>query len=222
MEPAIPFSVVIFGPVGVGKSTVIKLLGLHPDTYVMREPIKSARKCGALQDVYDNVAESGYQLQLLILAERFSLATQTFVQQSKNPKTFVISDGHMMLDYSIFGDEHKRNNRMNNRYQNEQYLNVRREMYSATPEFVQSPDLYVFLDASPEVCLGRAARRDRVEETQLPVQFFHNMCTACSLVYKELQNTYRDVICIDTNDLQPQGVAAAIRNCITRKLGISK
>jgi len=232
-----PFTVVIYGAVGVGKSSVVKALVSSASrrrqstnaaalVYGIREPTEALVDSGALDDVYENRTSSGYRLQMLVLAERMSTYWQMAAELSRtesdvpsahiasSPAPMVIFDGHIGLDDDIFVDEHVRNGRMS-RAECNSYVCAAHIMLAQCPAFAQQPNMYVYLRGDAQTCAQRAAKRGRVEESALDTAFFARMVAACDAVTKVLatQNS-TIVVTINSDDVSLVDVCDAVRNAI--------
>jgi len=224
-----PFMVVVYGPVGVGKSSVVerlaerRTLGRNDDArklIVVREPTDAMIECGALEDVYANRPSSGYRLQMLVMAERMSTYWQasSLLSRCGVRKAVVVADGHLALDQHIFVDEHMDCGRMS-RKELGLYSSSVGFMLANCPVFVQRPDMYVYLHASPEACAHRAASRGRTEESSLNLGFFTSMVDACDRVTKRLaMDNSTALVVVHTDDETLDAVCESVTSAIACQL----
>ena len=182
-----PCFIVVFGPVGVGKTTIVDALRHTTEApTIVREPVDAMVASGALADMYANRAGAGFRLQMLVLAERLSKYWQTDAALNRpvafddgaSIATLIVGDGHVNLDGQIFCSEHIRNNRMT-MAQLRAYMQAIAQATSLLPTWATVPAAYIYLKASPKTCRARAALRDRTEEQTLDAAFFTRMCDAC-------------------------------------------
>ena len=233
-----PFTVVIYGPVGVGKSSVVEWMSTTSSStssdatriFGVREPTEAMIESGALDDVYKNRSSSGFRLQMLVLAERLStywqvaarLSRQPFAAENPHRPIVILADGHIELDQHIFIGEHVRHGRMSSN-EHEMYHTAAAVLLAQAPVFMQRPHMYVYLRADPIVCARRAASRGRAEESMLSAHFFTTMCEACERLTKTLaaQNS-TSVVTINTNNEPLEGVCQAVAAAVCAEIGVQR
>ena len=221
-----PLVVVVYGAVGVGKSSVVDSLSDEESVFVVREPVDAMIESGALDDVYANRSSSGLRMQMLVLAQRLSSywACASRIANACMPpgaRPVIVCDGHLSLDAHIFLDEHIRNGRMSNK-DVELYAAAASVMEAHAPPFAQRPELYVFLRDSAEECYRRAAKRGRTAESDLDVDFFYRMVSACSRLTRRLSDEQcvdQGLVVIDTDNMTADQVVNAVRHTIRAHMG---
>lgn len=220
-----PFSVVVYGPVGVGKSTVVAALDgatlEKRSVFSVREPTDAMIKSGALQSVGESLTSSGYDLQMLVLAERMSTYWQLQARLRRygiGRKSIVVADGHLELDQSIFVKEHVRCGRMStNEY--ECYSTAVSVTLAQCPEFMQRPQLYIYLHATPKQCLERARARGRSEESQLDAAAMAKFVEACDHLTRTLAEQQTAlVVTIKTDGQSRDQVVRLVRTAIAQEV----
>jgi deoxyadenosine/deoxycytidine kinase len=222
-----PLVVVVYGAVGVGKSSVVDALGDEESVFSVREPVDAMIESGALDDVYANRSSSGLRLQMLVLAQRLSSywACASRIANACMPpgaRPVVACDGHMSLDSHIFLNEHVRNGRMSTK-DVDVYMAATSIMEAHAPPFAQRPELYIFLRGSPEECCRRATKRGRAAESDLDVDFFHRMVAACSQLTRRLSDEQcinQSLVVIDTDNMTADQVLDAVRHTIRAHMGV--
>lgn len=186
--------IVLFGPVGVGKSSVLSSVAAKMDVtckwprcIVVPEPTQVMVDSGALDALYANLPGSGYRLQMLTLTHRLAsmwlAQCQHMYQHNRmtdGPVQVVLSDGHFQLDPSIYLDEHVRAGRMTG----DECVMYRLAVAQASSSHACPPDLtsvtkYIHLTAPADTCRARSAARGRFAETYLPADFFTRSVENC-------------------------------------------
>lgn len=153
-----PRFIVVSGLIGVGKTHFTKQLAALLGYRAMLEPVESNPYLGLF---YEDPKGNGYQMQEHLKHRRF--ATYQFGWWGIRCGEF---DG-VIMDRSIHEDtvfaqiNHEEGNIREIDWQT--YLSGFQDLQAFMPE----PDLYIFLDASPEVCRERQAIRDRPEERKM-------------------------------------------------------
>jgi len=218
-----PFVVVVFGPIGVGKSTVVECLARSTTRRVVaiREPVAAMVESGALAAVADNRSSSGYVLQMIVLSERLSSYWRAQaaidaepVDSARAPPT-VVCDGHLMLDATIFTAEHVRAGRMSSKERG-LYDSAVYTMLAHSPTFAQRPHMYVYLHASAPQCLARSVERGRSEETRLDVHQMQRYISRCDELVKSLAaEGTTAVVTVRTDGTSADDVAAQVEQLIT-------
>jgi len=218
-----PFVVVIYGAIGVGKSTVVEALEsrvkMVGKCHIMciREPVEAMRKSGALQSVGDSISSSGYDLQMLVLSERMSTYWQMQAQIRRygiDKPLVIVSDGHLELDQWIFAEEHVDAGRMSlNEY--DLYKSAVPFMLAQSPQFIRSPNLYIYLHASPDELLRRIRERARCEEQSLNVDALRHVVSACDALTTRLAAIPTlDVVTVRTDGISCDCVLSSVQDII--------
>lgn len=180
--------IVIFGPVGVGKSTIVQTLGKRiADALVISEPVDALISSGALDAVYQNRPGSALTLQMLVLSERIASYWRAMAVAANTKPGVIIMDGYYDLDLHIFCDEHMRAERLT--ASERQCMQTAEEMISSAelvPRQLRNPVLYFYLTASALTCAVRSDIRGRTEETALDISWFERNCKDCDAVARSL------------------------------------
>ena len=219
---AAPFVVVVFGAIGVGKSTVVERLARSTSQRVVaiREPVAAMVDSGALAAVADNRSSSGHVLQMIVLAERLSSYWRAQAALDGEPldaaraPTTVVCDGHLMLDSSIFVSEHVRAGRMSNKERGH-YDSAVYTMLAQSPTFAQRPHMYVYLHASAHQCLARSLQRGRSEESNLGTEQMQRYIARCDALVKSLAaEGTSTVVTVRTDGASADDVATQVEQLI--------
>jgi deoxyguanosine kinase len=157
-----PYYVVIEGVIGVGKTTLARLLTKPLDAEVMLEVVEENP---FLSDFYGDRARYAFQTQTFFLLSRFKQQT-TMVTQAT-------AQGNLISDYlfaknEIFAPLNLTNDELELFYQ----------LYNTLAERIQQPDLVVFLQADVDTLMSRIALRDRPFERNIERQYIADLHTA--------------------------------------------
>jgi deoxyadenosine/deoxycytidine kinase len=150
-----PRFIVVSGIIGVGKSTLTEQLAQLLGYKAIFEPVDSNPY---LARFYEDPKTWAYPMQEYLKHRRF--ASYQFAAWGISCGEFegVVMDRSIHED-TVFAEINKRVGNID-ALNFQTYLRGFQDFQTFTPE----PDLYVFLDASPETCKKRIAARDRPEE----------------------------------------------------------
>jgi deoxyguanosine kinase len=177
-----PWYIVIEGAIGVGKTTLARLLEEHLDTALLLEVFEENP---FLSKFYESRAQYAFQTQMFFLLSRYR-------QQQQVPQTLsrsnLISDYMFAKDWlfahlNLAGDEWE----------------VYQQIHAALAEQIATPDLIVYLKADTNVLMGRIAQRDRPYERSMDRAYIDALRQAYDQFFADLHTT--QVLTIDTNDL---------------------
>lgn len=177
------FHIAIEGPIGVGKTTLARILQEQLGGQLLLEIFEENP---FLSDFYVDRARYAFQTQIFFLLSRYRQ------QHDMVPKA--LSQGSLISDYlfakdrlfahlNLSGDE----------------LDVYERMHSALGERIPQPDLVVHLRASLDVLMNRIATRDRSYERSMSRQYIADL----RIAYEQFFATFTDaaVLHVDTTDL---------------------
>jgi len=153
LDPAGPQLVSIGGPIGVGKTTLMKRLATTLDAEALREPYDTNP---FLPQVYAGRKELALDSQLYFLLHR----ADQLRAEALSPECVSLTD-------YVFQKELIYARRLLDAEQLKLYERVH-EVFAAT---VKDPVLVIYLEDSPERCLERIRRRNRPYEQQITVEF---------------------------------------------------
>lgn len=160
--------VVIDGPIGVGKSTVLGALEKRrPEMYAaIPEPTDlwtNWEGRNLLGEYYDD--GDALLFQLVVLLTRLE-QWQHAINTATSPVLLV--ERHPLLDRHVFA---------RSKLDTAQFA-LYDKVYRAIEDQFIRPKLHVHLRASPKTCHQRCRQRDRAEEANLPLDFFSTHCEA--------------------------------------------
>jgi deoxyadenosine/deoxycytidine kinase len=142
------YSIAIAGNMGVGKSTLTRLLSEHLDWTPFYEAVDDNPY---LADFYKDMRQWSFHSQVFFLSRR--LCYQRQIAEHPTP---VIQDRSIYEDAEIFAcNLHQRGNLSPRDYQ------TYRGLYEEFIQFLPRPDLIVYLKASVPTLIGRILRRGR-------------------------------------------------------------
>ncbi len=178
--------VAIAGNIGVGKSTLVKLLCDRLGWDPFYEPVAENPY---LSDFYKNMSAWAFHSQVFFLTHRL----RSHFHLAQHPNS-VIQDRSVYEDAEIFAHNlYKQGNLSDRDYQ------TYRDLYETAVQFLPPPDLVIYLRASVETLLRRIDLRGRDYERQIAPQYLQNLNT----LYEEwIENfTLCPVLAVPADDL---------------------
>ncbi len=177
--------IAIEGVIGVGKTTLARLLQPSFDAEVLLEIFEENP---FLSDFYADRARYAFQTQIFFLLSRYH-------QQNNNVPKILTDNKSLIADYTfakdalfaginLKGDE----------------LDMYHKVHEALGEKIPKPDLLVYLQASTDTLMNRIAFRDRSYERQMERSYINEL----NMAYEEFFSKPFDhtpVLKIETNDL---------------------
>lgn len=175
--------VAIEGAIGVGKTTLARILGESLPAEVLLEVFEENP---FLSDFYADRARYAFQTQIFFLLSRYRQQHRVIAQALRT--TPLVSDYLFNKDWlfahlNLAGDE----------------LAMYERVYAILGEQLPAPALVVYLKASTDTLMGRIAYRDRAFERRMSRDYIQALSTA----YEDLFAHYTDapVLTLDTDDL---------------------
>ncbi|HUL43334.1 MAG TPA: deoxynucleoside kinase [Bacteroidota bacterium] len=166
--------VAVAGNIGSGKSSLTRMLSEH---YGWKSFYESVDNNPYLADFYKDMSRWSFNLQVYFLSKRFN-DHKRIVEGSES----VIQDRSIYEDAEIFA----RNLHMIGKMDERDYTNYV-ELYKVMMQYLQPPDLLIFLDARIETLVKQIARRGREYEQSIPRSYLEQL----SGHYQEWIKKYR-------------------------------
>ncbi len=173
----------IEGPIGVGKTTLARLLQSH---FQARLVLEAFEENPFLSDFYADRATYAFQTQLFFLLSRYRQQQQ--IGQMLLDRSPLISDYTFAKD-RLFAQLNLRDDE----------LTLYDHLHELLAQNVPTPDLIVYLSADTEVLLQRIASRDRPYERGMDRDYLDAVRRAYESFFGSYQGS--PVLHIDTNEL---------------------
>lgn len=154
--------IAIAGNIGVGKSTLVKLLCEQLDWTPFYEPVTENPY---LEDFYEDMGTWGFHSQIYFLMRRLRIHRKLI-----DEKGSVIQDRSVYEDAEIFAHNLFLQDAINDRD-----YDTYRELYQVLVEFLPPPDLIIYLRASLETLLSRISKRGRAYERTISVSYLSDL-----------------------------------------------
>jgi deoxyadenosine/deoxycytidine kinase len=167
-----PHYIVIEGVIGVGKTTLTRLLAKPFSAGVLLEVVEENP---FLANFYDDRARYAFQTQTFFLLSRFKQQSAEVAQRAG--RSNLLSD-YLFAKNDIFA-------RLNLA---KEELDLFNQLYHTLAERVPKPDLVVYLQADVETLLARIALRDRPFERDMERQYIADLRDA----YDQFFATYTE------------------------------
>ena len=154
--------IAVAGNIGVGKSTLVRLLCEQLNWTPFYEPVTENPY---LEDFYEDMGTWGFHSQIYFLMRRLRIHRKLI-----DEKGSVIQDRSVYEDAEIFAHNLSLQDAINDR----DYATYR-ELYQVLVEFLPPPDLIIYLRASLETLLSRISKRGRAYERTISVSYLSDL-----------------------------------------------
>jgi len=151
----------IAGLIGVGKSTLSESLAFALDLPHFAEPVDDNVY---LSDFYSNPAKYGFEMQVYLLNRRF--------QQHQE---IIWSTQGGVQDRTIYEDQIFARSLADQSIIDPRSFETYKSLFLHMSNFMRLPNVIVYLEASPEVCLDRIKRRARGVETGITLDYLRHL-----------------------------------------------
>ena len=154
--------IAVAGNIGVGKSTLVKLLSEALDWTPFYEPVSENPY---LADFYEDMQAWGFHSQVYFLMRRLHIHRQLM-----NMNGSVIQDRSVYEDAEIFAHNLYLQDAIS-----ERDYSTYRELYRVLVAFLPPPDLVIYLRASVPTLLERISRRGRDYERTISADYLEDL-----------------------------------------------
>jgi deoxyadenosine/deoxycytidine kinase len=154
--------IAIAGNIGVGKSTLVKMLSAEMKWEPFYEPVTENPY---LADFYQNMSAWAFHSQVFFLTHRLR-AHFNLIQHAAS----VVQDRSVYEDAEIFAENLFRQGNMI-----ERDYKTYRELYETTAQFLPPPDLVIYLRASAPTLMKRINSRGRDYERTITPEYLQNL-----------------------------------------------
>ena len=162
MQPSYKKNVAIAGNIGAGKSSLTKVLA----TYFQWKPFyERVEDNPYLHDFYEDMRRWSFNLQVFFLSRRFR--QQRLVEET--PQS-VVQDRSIYEDAEIFARNLHEMGLMNTR----DFTNYT-ALYQVMVEYVEAPDLLIYLRASVPTLVRHIQGRGRAYETNIRIDYLRRL-----------------------------------------------
>ena len=174
-----PF-IAIEGPIGVGKSSLARMLSQTLGYYEEKEIVDENP---FLSDFYDDIEKWSFQTEMFFLCNRYKQ-----IRDIESLNQGIVSDYHI----------HKNKIFAKNTLDAKEFDKFSR-IFDILTEDIEMPNTIIFLDADLDVLKSRIAQRNRSFESQIEDDYLLTLKKDYLAYYESLKNDGANVIRIDTS-----------------------
>jgi len=175
--------IAIEGPIGVGKTTLARILG---EAFKAEILLEAFEENPFLSDFYADRERYAFQTQIFFLLSRYrqqSRIVSDVLTRSSLVSDYLFAKDRLFARLNLRGDE----------------LVVYEELYATLSERIPTPDLVIYLRASTDVLMRRIAQRDRPYERGISRDYIEDVRQA----YERFFSAYDEApfLAIDTDHM---------------------
>jgi len=148
------------GPIGVGKTTLTKILSKHLNSFSLREIIEENPY---LKDFYQNIEEYSFQTEMFFLCNRIKQLED--VQVHKLDKGIPVVADYNIIKNLIFAGLTLSLN----------HFQKYKQVYPILIENLPQPDIIIYLNGDVDLLMKRIEIRDRPFERNMSRQYIENL-----------------------------------------------
>lgn len=178
-----PWYIIIEGAIGVGKTTLARMLSQHLGTSLLLEVFEENP---FLAKFYESRARYAFQTQMFFLLSRYRQQQQQVPQMVRRGaliSDYMFAKDRLFAQLNLAGDEWE----------------IYQQIHTALAEQIPAPDLIVYLQADTDVLMGRIAQRDRPYERAMDQDYIEALRQAYEQYFPQQETLL--VLTIDTNNL---------------------
>ena len=161
-EPKTPRHIAIEGPIGVGKSSLAKILAQKYGSRLVKEEVAGNP---FLERFYENPRKFAFQTQLFFLLSRY--------RQQRELAQGDLFEGGLVCDYILAKDKIFA---LINLEDDE--ISLYESIYKLLVPTLPKPDLVIYLQARPEVLLSRVRKRGIAYERNISLDYLRTLSDA--------------------------------------------
>jgi deoxyadenosine/deoxycytidine kinase len=161
-DPKVPRYIAIEGPIGVGKSSLAKILAQKTASRLVKEEVEGNP---FLERFYENPRKYAFQTQLFFLLSRY--------RQQREVAQGDLFEGGVVCDYILAKDKIFA---LINLEDDE--ISLYESIYKLLVSTLPKPDLVVYLQARPEVLLSRVRKRGVAYERNISLDYLRTLSDA--------------------------------------------
>lgn len=161
-EPKIPRYIAIEGPIGVGKSSLAKILAQKYASRLVKEEVTGNP---FLERFYENPRKFAFQTQIFFLLSRY--------RQQRELVQGDLFEGGLVCDYILAKDKIFA---LINLEDDE--VSLYESIYKLLVSTLPKPDLVIYLQARPEVLLSRVRKRGIAYERNISLDYLRTLSDA--------------------------------------------
>jgi len=199
--------IVIEGPIGVGKTSLTRLLAQE---FNARLILEKPEENPFLSHFYQDRKKYAFQTQIFFLLNRF--------QQQKEIAQFDLFNQITLCDYLFAKDRIFASLNLDNHE-----LALYEQVYNLLNGQIPSPDLVIFLQAKPHVLLHRLKSRNVAYEKEIDLEYLKTLTEAYSYYFFHYDQT--PLLVVDTSEIdfvnRKEDLAQLIREIKQMKKGTS-
>ena len=204
------FFVAIEGPIGVGKTTLARLLQPRFKAQLLLEAFEENP---FLSDFYSDRSRYAFQTQMFFLLSRYRQQQAIPSIMAKLPviADYTFGKDALFARLNLEGDE----------------LDMYGRLYTVLADRIVAPDLVIYLQADTDALMARIAARDRPYEREMDRDYIARVKAAYGRHFADGGSTARhdasSVLTIDTTELnyvQDDGALAFVEGRIREALGV--
>lgn len=198
-------TVVIEGPIGAGKSTMLQILAgeLGKEHYVntVQEPVEVWKKDGALKEFYADPKGQAFDFQVFAWATR-AIALNDAYEANPNAEIHIIERSPFSDRYVFTEMHHKAGNITDSQYR--KYLtwwNAWRKIWPVKPTH------FIFVNPPLDECMLRVRGRDRDGEEAVDESYQQSLIEQHRILFRDHLSEYPVLHIDDSKDYREPGPA---------------